>query len=147
MPFEAFQRLDSDGKKEAQPSMWPEALEVVTEWGFTLRASAVWVKPHITLGHWSRNQHELIICAPRGDMPPPLSEARCLPDHPLFPASILPSPMKCATGSRRLSLTAASSSCSPAPPRRAGSAGEIKRPTRLRLPGPSAKPVPQCENG
>jgi len=46
----------------------PEALRVVNAWGFEYVTNAVWVKPTPKLGHWVRNQHELLIIARRGDM-------------------------------------------------------------------------------
>jgi N6-adenosine-specific RNA methylase IME4 len=55
----------------AVPAMLPEALAVVAAWGFTFKTFAVWVKPHIACGHWFRGQHEPLIVATRGAMPPP----------------------------------------------------------------------------
>jgi N6-adenosine-specific RNA methylase IME4 len=55
----------------AVPAMFPEALGVVAAWGFTFKTFAVWVKPHIACGHWFRGQHEPLIVATRGNMPPP----------------------------------------------------------------------------
>jgi N6-adenosine-specific RNA methylase IME4 len=55
----------------AVPALFPEALEVVNAWGFTFKTFGIWVKPHIACGHWFRGQHEPLIVASRGDMPPP----------------------------------------------------------------------------
>jgi N6-adenosine-specific RNA methylase IME4 len=55
----------------ALPAMFPDAERVIAAWGFTYITFAVWVKPNIACGHWFRGQHEPIICATRGDMPPP----------------------------------------------------------------------------
>jgi N6-adenosine-specific RNA methylase IME4 len=55
----------------ALPAMFPEALSVVSAWGFTFKTFAVWVKPSIACGHWFRGQHEPLIVATRGNMPPP----------------------------------------------------------------------------
>jgi N6-adenosine-specific RNA methylase IME4/ParB-like chromosome segregation protein Spo0J len=55
----------------AVPALFPEALDVVKAWGFTFKTFAVWVKSHIACGHWFRGQHEPLIVATRGDMPPP----------------------------------------------------------------------------
>jgi N6-adenosine-specific RNA methylase IME4 len=57
----------------AVSAMFPEALEVVRAWGFTFKTFAVWVKPNISMGHWFRGQHEPLIVATRGEMPPPPS--------------------------------------------------------------------------
>jgi N6-adenosine-specific RNA methylase IME4 len=57
----------------ALPNMLPPAFDVVRAWGFNAdtATSAVWVKPHIACGKRFRGQHEPIICATRGSMPPP----------------------------------------------------------------------------
>jgi N6-adenosine-specific RNA methylase IME4 len=55
----------------AVSAMFPEALDVVAAWGFTFKTFAVWVKPNIACGHWFRGQHEPLIAATRGAMPPP----------------------------------------------------------------------------
>jgi N6-adenosine-specific RNA methylase IME4 len=55
----------------AVPAMFREALHVVERWGFTYKTFAVWVKPRIACGHWFRGQHEPLIVATRGNMPPP----------------------------------------------------------------------------
>jgi N6-adenosine-specific RNA methylase IME4/ParB-like chromosome segregation protein Spo0J len=55
----------------AVPASFIEALDLVRAWGFTFKTFAVWVKPHIACGHWFRGQHEPLIVATRGNMPPP----------------------------------------------------------------------------
>ena len=55
----------------AVSAMLPDAFDVVKAWGFEYKTFAVWVKPHIGCGHWFRGQHEALIVATRGDMPPP----------------------------------------------------------------------------
>jgi N6-adenosine-specific RNA methylase IME4 len=55
----------------AVSAMLPDALDVVKARGFEYKTFAVWVKPHIGCGHWFRGQHEALIVATRGDMPPP----------------------------------------------------------------------------
>jgi N6-adenosine-specific RNA methylase IME4 len=55
----------------ALPAMLPQALEVVSAWGFTFKTSAVWVKRGIACGLWFRGQHEPLLVATRGTMPPP----------------------------------------------------------------------------
>jgi len=54
----------------------PEALHVITAWGFEYKTHAVWVKDWIGLGYFVRNQHELLLVATRGDMPCPLPANR-----------------------------------------------------------------------
>jgi N6-adenosine-specific RNA methylase IME4 len=55
----------------AVPALFPEALQVVEAWGFTFKTFAVWIKRNIACGHWFRGQHEPLIVATRGTMPPP----------------------------------------------------------------------------
>ena len=49
----------------------PQALRVVEAWSFVYKTNAIWAKDQIGLGYWLRNQHEHLIIATRGDMPPP----------------------------------------------------------------------------
>jgi N6-adenosine-specific RNA methylase IME4 len=51
----------------------PEALEVIAAWGFRFKTNIVWVKPSVGLGYWTRNRHELLLFATRGqiDLPEP----------------------------------------------------------------------------
>jgi N6-adenosine-specific RNA methylase IME4 len=49
----------------------PDALRVLEAWGFEYVTNVVWIKDSLGLGHWVRNQHELLIVARRGDMPSP----------------------------------------------------------------------------
>jgi N6-adenosine-specific RNA methylase IME4 len=51
--------------------MLPEALEVITAWGFTYRSHFVWVKNRAGTGYWNRNQHELLLVGVRGSIPAP----------------------------------------------------------------------------
>lgn len=53
-----------------------ECFEVITAWGFTYRTCFVWVKDKIGMGYHARNQHELLLVAKRGEIPPPPVEAR-----------------------------------------------------------------------
>jgi N6-adenosine-specific RNA methylase IME4 len=54
----------------------PEALQVLSAWGFEYRASLVWVKPSIGMGFFVRNRHELLLIGTRGSMPHPAPSAR-----------------------------------------------------------------------
>lgn len=49
----------------------PECLKVIKAWGFEYRTHMVWVKDKIGMGYHARNQHELLLIAKRGEMPPP----------------------------------------------------------------------------
>jgi N6-adenosine-specific RNA methylase IME4 len=49
----------------------PQALEVMTAWGFEYRSNFVWVKDRAGLGYRVRNQHEHLLLGVRGDIPPP----------------------------------------------------------------------------
>ena len=53
-----------------------DAVDLVRAWGFTLKTTAVWVKPSIGLGYLLRNRHELLLIATRGDIPAPLPAQR-----------------------------------------------------------------------
>jgi N6-adenosine-specific RNA methylase IME4 len=49
----------------------PDALELISAWGFTYKSNLAWVKPSIGLGVWTRNRHELLLFAARGQTEPP----------------------------------------------------------------------------
>lgn len=48
-----------------------ECMKVIEAWGFDYRTNMVWVKDKIGMGYHARNQHELLLIAKRGNMPPP----------------------------------------------------------------------------
>ena len=48
-----------------------ECMEVIKAWGFEYRTNMVWDKVKIGMGYHARNQHELLLIARRGNMPPP----------------------------------------------------------------------------
>jgi N6-adenosine-specific RNA methylase IME4 len=48
-----------------------QAFEVIRAWGFKYVSNFVWTKDKIGLGHWVRNQHELLLIARRGNFPAP----------------------------------------------------------------------------
>jgi N6-adenosine-specific RNA methylase IME4 len=54
----------------------PEALELLSAWGFSYRTNLVWVKERIGLGIWTRNRHELLLCGVRGSFSPPEPDER-----------------------------------------------------------------------
>lgn len=53
-----------------------ECIQVITAWGFEYRTSFVWIKDKIGMGYHARNQHELLLVAKRGAIPPPAVENR-----------------------------------------------------------------------
>jgi N6-adenosine-specific RNA methylase IME4 len=53
-----------------------KAFEVLAAWEFEYVTNIAWVKDKIGLGHWVRNQHELLLIGRRGDMPAPLPANR-----------------------------------------------------------------------
>jgi N6-adenosine-specific RNA methylase IME4 len=60
----------------ATSSHLADAVDLVRAWGFSLRTTAVWVKPSIGLGYLLRNRHELLLIATRGDIPGPPPDQR-----------------------------------------------------------------------
>lgn len=48
-----------------------ECMQVITAWGFEYRTNIVWDKEAIGMGYHARNQHEILLIAKRGDIPPP----------------------------------------------------------------------------
>lgn len=51
--------------------MLPEALDVMATWGFKYVSSFVWTKDRIGTGHWTRNQHDLLLIGTKGSIPAP----------------------------------------------------------------------------
>jgi len=47
-----------------------DAQQVIEAWGFSYRASMVWVKPQMGLGNYVRNCHEFLLIANRGALRP-----------------------------------------------------------------------------
>lgn len=48
-----------------------ECMQVIEAWGFEYRTNLVWDKEVIGMGYHARNQHEILLVAKRGDIPPP----------------------------------------------------------------------------
>jgi N6-adenosine-specific RNA methylase IME4 len=48
-----------------------ECMQVITAWGFEYRTNIVWAKEAIGMGYHARNQHEILLIAKRGNIPPP----------------------------------------------------------------------------
>ena len=51
-------------------------MRVIPAWGFEYRTNMVWVKDKIGMGHYVREQHELLLIARRGNMPVPEPSSR-----------------------------------------------------------------------
>lgn len=49
-----------------------ECMKVIEAWGFEYRTNMVWDKEKIGMGYHVRNQHELLLIAKRGNIPPPV---------------------------------------------------------------------------
>lgn len=48
-----------------------ECMKVIEAWGFEYRTNMVWDKVKIGMGYHARNQHEILLIAKRGEIPPP----------------------------------------------------------------------------
>lgn len=48
-----------------------ECFKVIESWGFEYRTNLVWDKELIGMGYHARNQHEILLVAKRGNIPPP----------------------------------------------------------------------------
>ena len=48
-----------------------ECMKVIEAWGFDYRTHLVWDKMKIGMGYHARSQHELLLIAKRGQIPPP----------------------------------------------------------------------------
>jgi N6-adenosine-specific RNA methylase IME4 len=48
-----------------------ECMQVLSAWGFDYRTNFVWVKDKIGMGYHARSQHEILLVAKRGNIPPP----------------------------------------------------------------------------
>jgi N6-adenosine-specific RNA methylase IME4/ParB-like chromosome segregation protein Spo0J len=48
-----------------------ECMKVIEAWGFEYRTNLVWDKELIGMGYHARNQHEILLVAKRGEIPPP----------------------------------------------------------------------------
>lgn len=53
-----------------------ECFQVLEAWRFLYRTNFVWIKDKIGMGYHARSQHELLLVAKRGEVPPPEAEDR-----------------------------------------------------------------------
>ena len=51
--------------------MLPQALEVMSAWGFAYKSHFAWAKDKGGTGYWNRNKHELLLIGTRGSPPAP----------------------------------------------------------------------------
>jgi N6-adenosine-specific RNA methylase IME4 len=51
--------------------MLPDALHVLSAWGFTYKSHLIWTKDRIGTGYWFRNKHELLLVGTKGSVPAP----------------------------------------------------------------------------
>jgi len=51
--------------------MLPEALDLLSSWGFEYKSHICWIKDRIGTGYWTRNKHELLLIATKGSVPAP----------------------------------------------------------------------------
>jgi len=58
-----------------------ECMQVIEAWGFQYRTNMVWDKVSIGMGYHARNQHELLLIARRGSIPPPLAGTQASSVH------------------------------------------------------------------
>jgi N6-adenosine-specific RNA methylase IME4 len=77
MSLDAIKALKVPAASDAVLFLWatspklPEALAVMSAWGFLYRTSAVWAKDRIGMGYYFRQQHELLLVGKRGELPAP----------------------------------------------------------------------------
>lgn len=51
--------------------MLPDALNVMSAWGFVYKSQFAWIKDKAGTGFWNRNKHELLLIGTRGSIPAP----------------------------------------------------------------------------
>jgi N6-adenosine-specific RNA methylase IME4 len=60
----------------AVTSLLPDALQVISAWGFSYKTALVWRKPSIGLGNYVRSLHEELLIGTRGSYPTPTPKRR-----------------------------------------------------------------------
>lgn len=61
----------------ATAPMLPQALAVMSAWGFQYASHIAWDKQIAGTGYWSRNRHELMLIGTRGNVPAPAPGTQC----------------------------------------------------------------------
>lgn len=51
--------------------MLPEAIDLMSTWGFDYKSHICWIKDRIGTGYWTRNKHELLLIGTKGNVPAP----------------------------------------------------------------------------
>ena len=51
--------------------MLPEAIDLLSLWGFQYKSHICWIKDRIGTGYWTRNKHELLLIGTKGNVPAP----------------------------------------------------------------------------
>jgi N6-adenosine-specific RNA methylase IME4 len=83
MDADAITSLDVPAADTAVLFLWTTvphletALGVIKSWGFAYKSNIVWRKDRIGTGYWSRNRHEHLLIATRGDIPAPIMGDQC----------------------------------------------------------------------
>lgn len=73
----AFPMAEKFAAGDAMIFMWavsprlPQAIELLTAWGFEYITNMAWVKDKIGMGYHARAQHELLLIGRHGNVPPP----------------------------------------------------------------------------
>lgn len=60
----------------ATAPLLPEALDVMTMWGFKYKTHIIWDKVNIGMGYWVRGQHEILLIGTHGNPKTPLPQNR-----------------------------------------------------------------------
>jgi len=82
MELEEICNLEIPAAKDSILFLWTTtakidwAMKVIEVWGFVFKTSMVWVKDKIGMGHYVRNQHELVLIATKGQIGTPSPAAR-----------------------------------------------------------------------
>jgi N6-adenosine-specific RNA methylase IME4 len=76
LPIEDIAASDSTLYLWATAPKLAECFKVLDAWGFIYRTNFVWIKDKIGMGYHARSQHELLLVAKRGNLPPPAAEER-----------------------------------------------------------------------
>lgn len=77
MSMQSLSELVMPAGKDCIMFMWatvpmlPEAIDLLTDWGFTYKSHIAWVKDRMGTGYWTRNKHELLLIATKGNVPAP----------------------------------------------------------------------------
>ena len=77
MDVEAIAAMDVPAADDCVLFLWatapmlPQALDVMSAWGFAYKSQIIWAKDRIGTGYWARNKHEILLIGTRGNIPAP----------------------------------------------------------------------------